>query len=222
MRYLRGIVTWIDSLKSGRQFRGWAVIFLKILGVVTLVGLSVWSIVVCVNTIAASSDSEITSRILVIIGSVLEVCIIFIIATVLAMLLWNRSNKIKTLDNDPNFLLIAITVVLVQLLGELSFIGLIGAGIQVLVSSIFGSGLPVSVDTFLRKRELLDTFLIDPKGNISFISSVILSVIFVLSGVVLLVVAYFIAEEVNVLANIAESLNNIETKLVDEEDPLDS
>ena len=62
----------------------------------------------------------------------------------------------------------------------------------------------------------------DPSGNTTFISSVILCLIFVLSAPVALIVSYFIAEEINVLANIAESLNNIETKLVDEEPPSDS
>ena len=56
MRYLRGIITWIDSLESGRQFRSWAAILVKILGVIASVGISVWGIVICVNTIGASKD----------------------------------------------------------------------------------------------------------------------------------------------------------------------
>ena len=36
MRYLRGIITWIDSLESGRQFRSWAAILLKVLAVVIM------------------------------------------------------------------------------------------------------------------------------------------------------------------------------------------
>ena len=222
MHYLRGIITWIDSLESGRQFRSWAAILCKVLGVVALVGISAWGIVTCVEVIATSKDLEMTSRILVAIGSILEVCINIIVATVLAMLFWNRSNKIRTLDNDPNFILVSITVITIQLLGEASFLVLIGAGVQTLVALIFGSGIPKSLDTFLQRRELLDTFPIDPRGNITFISSVILSVIFVLSGVVILIASYFIAEEINVLANIAESLNNIETKLLAEEDTSDT
>lgn len=224
MRYLRGIIAWIDSLESGRQFRSWATIILKILGVVILVGLSVASIVICAETIGAGKNLGMTSSILVVIGSILEVCLNIIVATVFAMLCWNRSNKIRILDlnNDPNFILISITVIMVQLLGELSFFGLIGIGVQTLVASIFGSGIPKFLYTFLRNRELLGLFPIDPRGNITFTSSVILSVIFVLSGPVLLIIAYFIAEEINVFANIAESLNNIETKLVDEESPIDN
>ena len=224
MRYLRGIIAWIDSLESGRQFRSWATIILKVLGVVILVGLSVASIVICAETIGAGKNLGMTSSILVVIGSILEVCLNIIVATVFAMLCWNRSNKIRTLDlnNDPNFILISITVIMVQLLGELSFLGLIGVGVQTLVASLFGSGIPKLLDTFLRNRELLGLFPIDPRGNITFTSSVILSAIFVLSGPVLLIIAYFIAEEINVFANIAESLNNIETKLVDEESPIDN
>ncbi len=41
MRYLRSIITWIDSLESGSQFRQWAAILVKILGGVVSVGISV-------------------------------------------------------------------------------------------------------------------------------------------------------------------------------------
>ena len=222
MRYLRGIVRWIDSLESGGQFRSWAAILVKILGVIVSVGISVWGIVVCVNTIGASKDLEMIPSIFVMIGSILELGIVIILATVLAMLFWNRSNKIRTLDNDPQFTLIFITVITVQLLGEAGFVGLIGTGIQTLVASIFGSGISKLLDTALREGNLLELFPIDPRGNVTFTSSVILSVIFVLSGIVLLIVAYFAAEKIDVQANIAESLNNIETKLVDEEPASDS
>ena len=222
MRYLQGIITWIDSLESGRQFRNWAAILVKIVGVATLVGLSVVGIVACVNTIAASKDAEMIPSILVIIGSILEVCIVITIAIVLTMLFWNRSNKIKTLDNDPQFILISIVVIMVQLLGEVSFVGLIGAGVQSLVASIFGSGLPKLFTFLLHDRQLLGTLPHDVGETPNLILGVILFMISFFSGPVLLIVAYFIAEEINVLANIAESLNNIETKLVAEEPASDS
>lgn len=144
MRYLQGIIKWIDSLESGRQFRNWAAILVKIFAVAILVGLSVAGIVVCVDTITASKDVEMIPSILVIIGSLLEVCIVITIAIALTMLFWNRANKIRELDKDPNFILTAIAVILVQLLGEASFLSLIGMGIQTLVASIFGSGIPRS------------------------------------------------------------------------------
>ena len=216
MHYLRSIITWIDSLESGSQFRQWAAILVKILGGVVSVGISVWGLVICVNTIGASTDLEMIPSIFVMIGSILELGIVIILATVLAMLFWNRSNKIRTLDNDPQFTLIFITVITVQLLGEVGFVGFIGTGIQTLIASIFGSGISKLLDTALREGNLLELFPIDPRGNVTFTSSVILFVIFVLSGIVLLIVAYFAAEKIDVQANIAESLNNIETKLVDE------
>ncbi len=222
MHYLRSIITWIDSLESGSQFRQWAAILVKILGGVVSVGISVWGLVICVNTIGTSTDLEMIPSIFVMIGSILELGIVIILATVLALLFWNRSNKIRTLDNDPQFTLIFITVITVQLLGEVGFVGLIGTGIQILVASIFGSGISKPLDTALREWNLLELFPIDPRGNVTFISSVILSVIFVLSGIVLLIVAYFAAEKIDVQANIAESLNNIETKLVDEETTSDN
>ena len=76
MRYLQGIITWIDSLESGRQFRNWAAILVKIVGVTILAVLSVAGVVACVNTIAASKDAEMIPSILVIIGSLLEICIV--------------------------------------------------------------------------------------------------------------------------------------------------
>lgn len=222
MRYLQGVITWIDSLESGRQFRNWAAILVKIVGVVILAGLSVAGIVACVNTIAASKDAEMIPSILVIIGSLLEVCFVITTAIVLVMLFWNRANKIRTLDNDPNFILISIVVIMVQLLGEVSFIGLIGMGVQTLVASSFGSGLPQLLTSLLHEQQLTGTLPPDLGETPDLIFGVIAFVISVLSGAVLLIVAYFIAEEINVLANIAESLNNIETKLVDEEPASDS
>ena len=222
MHYLRSIITWIDSLESGTQFRSWAAILAKILGVVISVGISVWGIESCVNTIGASTDLEMLPSILVMIGTLLELGIVIIVATIFGMLFWNRSNKIRTLDNDPQFTLIFITVIMVQLLGEVSLLGLVGAGVHTLVASIFGSGISKILDTVLREKELLELFPIDSRGNVPFTSSVILCIIFVFSGIVLLVVAYFAAEKIDVQANIAESLNNIETKLVGEETPSDS
>ena len=222
MRYLRSIITWIDSLESGRQFRSWAAILVKILAVVVFVGISVWSIASCIDTITAGKDLEMISSILVVVGSILEVCLNITLAIIVAFLFWNRSNKIRTLDNDPNFILISIAVILVQLLGEVMFFALLEIGIRTLVSSIFGSGVPKILINLPRTSELMNIFPIDPRGNITFISSVIVCIIFVLSGPVILVVSYFIAEEINVLANIAESLNNIETKLVSEEPASDS
>ena len=222
MRYLRDIITWIDTLESGRQFRTWAAIFLKILAAVTYVGISVWGIIICVDTIGANNDSGVTSRILVIIGSILEICIVIIFAIALGMLFWNRSNKIRTLDKDPNFILISITVIMVQLLGEASFFSLIGMGVQTLVASIFGSGLPKLLTFLLHERVVLGPLPHDLGETPNLIPGVILCAISVLSGGVILVAAYFIAEEINVLANIAESLNNMETKLLGEEDTPDS
>lgn len=222
MRYLRGIVGWIDSLESGGQFRSWAAILVKILGVVVSVGISVWGIMICVDTIGEIKDLEMIPSILVMIGSILEFGIVIILATVLVMLFWNRSNKIRTLENDPQFTLIFIAVIMVQLLGEVIFVGLIGVGVQTLVASIFGSGISKFLGTVLRERDLLEFFPINPRGNVTFISSVILSVISVFFGIALLITAYFAAEKIDVQANIAESLNNIETKLVDEEPASDS
>ena len=89
-----------------------------------------------------------------------------------------------------------------------------------LVASSFGSELPQLLTFLLHDRQLIGTLPPNLGETPDLIFGVIAFVISVLSGAVL--VAYFIAEEINVLANIAESLNNIETKLVDEEPASDS
>ena len=110
----------------------------------------------------------------------------------------------------------------VLLFSEAGFLCLIGVGIQTLVASIFGSGLPKTLEIVLHERALIEIFPLDPSGNTTFISSAILSIISVLSGPIVLIVAYFTAEGINVFANMAESLNNIETKLLAEEPTSDS
>lgn len=207
MKYLRDIVTWIASLESGGQFRKWISFLVKILGVLTLIGAIVWGIAICVGSIAASEYLGTGSRTLVVIGSILSLCINVIVGLILIMLFWNRSNKISTLSEESHFTLMPIAVVLIRLLGELSFLSLVGTGIQALVASIFGSGIP----------NLLGYFLPDLGDNINFIIGVISFVASVLSGAILLIFYYFIAEQISVFTDMATNLKKIKTTLSTEE-----
>lgn len=212
MKYLRYIVTWIASLESGGQFRKWISILVKILGVLTLIGAVVWGIAICVGSIAASEYLGTGSRTLVVIGSILSLCINVIIGLILVMLFWNRSNIISTLSEESHFTLMPTAVVLIRLLGELSFLLLVGTGIQALVASIFGSGIP----------NLLGYFLSDLGENINFIMGVISFIVSILIGALQLIFYYFIAEQISVFTDMATNLKKIETTLSTEEGSSDS
>lgn len=220
MKYLRYIVTWVATLESGGQFRRWISILVKILGVLTLIGAIVWGIAICVGSIAASEYLGTGSRTLVVIGSILSLCINVIVGLILVMLFWNRSNLIRTLSDKSHFTLMPIAVVLIRLLGELSFLSLVGTGIQMLITSIFGVLFP----------NLLSIFMSELGRDINFIVGAISFVISALSGAILLVFYYFLAERISLFVDMATNLKKIETTLStdagdsesDEETPLDT
>ena len=209
MPYLRMIVTWIASLESGDSFRKWVSILVKILGVLALIGAIVWGIAICVGSIAASEFLGTSTRTLVIIGTILSLCINVIVGLILVLLFWNRSNKISALSDETHFTLLPITVILIRLLGELSFLWLIGTGIQALIGSIFGSGIPGLLDVFLSDLRMI--------GNINFILGVISFASSVLAGAVVLIFTYFIAELINIFTDMATNLKKIEEALSTEE-----
>lgn len=214
MKYLRYIVNWIDSFESGRQFRKWVSILVKILGVLTLIGAIVWGIAICVGSIAASDYLGTGSRTLVIIGSFLGLCINILVGLVLLMLFWNRSKKIGNLGDETHFTLLPTAVILIRLSGEVGFLALVGAGIQGLVASIFGGNITGILNLFMS-----DSLM---SGNISFIIGVLSLIVSVLSGVILLISSYFVAEQISVFVDIATNLKKIETTLSTEETPSDS
>ena len=212
MHYLRMIVTWIASLESGGPFRKWISTIVKILGVLALIGAVVWGIAICVGSIAASEFVGTGTRTLVIIGSILALCINIIVGSILTMLFWNRANKIRVLGDETHFTLLPITIILIRLFGELSFLSLVGTGTQALVASIFGFVSP----------NLLDIILSDLGRNINFILGVISFVVSALSGVILLIIFYFIAEQISVFTDMATNIKEIRATLSTEEASSDS
>ena len=214
MYFLRGIVNWIASLESGNQFRKWVAILVKILGVLALIGAIVWGIAICVGSIVASDFMGTVSRTLVVIGSILSLCINIVVGLVLIMLFWNRSEKISELGDASHFALLPITVILIRLFGELGFLYFVVIGMQALVASIFGSGIPD-----LMKMVLSDLTM---RVNISFIFGAISLVVSVFSGAIVLIIHYFIAELINLFVDMATNLRKIETSLSTEETLSDS
>ncbi len=214
MCFLRGVVNWIASLESGNQFRKWVAILVKILGVLALIGAIVWGIVNCVASIAESDFLGIGSRTLIVIRSILSLSINIVVGLVLIMLFWNRSKKISELGNESHFALLPITVILIRLFGELGFLYFVALGMQALVASIFGSGIPDLMEIVLSDLTI--------RGNVSFIFGVISSVVSVFSGAIILIIHYFIAELINLFVDMATNLRKIETTLSTEETPSDS
>ncbi len=214
MNFLRGIVSWVASFESGRQFRKWTSVLLKTLGILVLIGAIVWGMIICVGTITASDYLGTGSRTLVIIGSILGLCINIFVGLVLLMLFWNRSKKVDSLGDETHFTLLPIAAILIRLFGEVGFLTLVGIGIQGLVGSIFGSGITGILDLLLGDQLM--------SGNLSFIIGVISLVVSVLSGVILLISTYFAAEQISVFVDMATNLKKIESSVSTEEIPSDS
>lgn len=212
MHYLRIVVTWIASLESGGPFRKWISILVKILGVFALIGAIAWGIAICIGSIAASEFASTGTRTLVIIGSILALCINIIVGLILAMLFWNRSNKIRALGDETHFTLLPITIILTRLFGEFSFLSLVGIGTQALAASIFGFVSP----------NLPDIFLSGLGRNVNFILGAASFVVSSLSGVIVLIIFYFIAEQISVFTDMATNIKEIRTTLSTEEASSDS
>ena len=209
MNYIRSIATWIDSLESGSHFQKWISILVNALGILALISAIVWGIAICVGSIAASDFLGIGGRTLVVIGSILSLCIQVVVGFVLIMLFRNRSKKIGTLRDETHFALLPITVILIRLFGELGFILCVATGIQTLLASIFGSGIPDLIEIILSDLTM-------PR-NVSFIFGVISLVVSVFAGAVVLIIHYFIAELINLFVDIATNLRKIQTTLSTEE-----
>lgn len=214
MNFLRSIVNWIASLEAGSQFRKWVSILLKIISILALVGAIVWGIAIFVDAITESDHLETGKRTVVIIGSILGLCVNVIVGTILLMLFWNRSKKIGALGDETHFALLPIAVILIRLFGEVGFLTLVGTGIQGLVSSIFGSGIVGILDFFMSDQLMYE--------NINFIIGVLSLVISVITGVLTLIIHYFIAELINLFVDMATNLRKIETTLSTENTPSDS
>lgn len=209
MTYINGIITWIEAFESGSQFRKWVSILLKIMGVVTYIGtivLTIWFLFIQVD---AMDNRDTFSKVLMVIGIILGLSINLIAGVVIAKLFWNRSNKISSHSDESHFTLISIGVILIRLIGEVGFIAYVVAGLHVLVTSIFRSGIPPFVDFFLINIRI--------NINFGFLTGIILSVISVLTGAIVIIIQYFIAELANLLVDMATNLKKIETNTSSEE-----
>ena len=210
MKLLRNIVTWIASLESGGQFRKWVSILVKILGVLTSIGAVVLGFAICVGSFEASEHLQIGELTFVAIGSILSLCVNCIFGLIFIILFWNRSNVINTLNVETHFAILPIAIVLIRLLGEFSFLYLVGTGIQSLIASIF------EVKQFFLPY-IQSMYFHHLGNNISIMIGVISFVLSVVTGAIILITHYIIAEGINLLLDMASNLKKIETTLSTEE-----
>ncbi|MHB2156406.1 hypothetical protein ACX8XN_18695 [Calditrichota bacterium GD2] len=207
MKYLQSFVDWIVSLESGTQFRNWASILIKILGVIALIALIVGGITVSFGAIKIAKYWPTGSRVLMIIGSIISFAVNLVFGIVVAMLCWRRANKVRALGNESHFTLIPIMTIMVRLFGEFVFFAFIGSGVQLLVASLFGSqigGFWQHLGIGLRGGSFA-------AGAISFVTSVLV-------GAILLFIIYFIAEQIHLLVDMATNLKKLTYSLAIEND----
>ncbi len=204
MRYIRGIIDWIESLESGRQFQKWIAVFINVLAVSLFLAIGAWGVVNFLSVIEANSEmTDSAAQALVIAGAVLEACVILLTAVVLLMLLWGRARKVRELGKPASIVLMTITGIMIRLAGEVGFVGLIGIGAHVMVTAIFRLGAPKYL---LRLDPEIEAVLPLSDGIVLFLLSIPV-------GAAALITAYFIAEKSNALTEIAMTLQRIETKL---------
>ncbi len=215
MNILRSIVTWIDSFESGSQFRKWTAILLRIIGILATIATVVGGVAIYVGSIYESEVLDTVPLIFNIIGSLISLCINVFLGLVLLMLFWNRSNKIRNLNDQTSFEILPAAVILIRLVGEVGFITLVVSGIQGLISSIFGTG-------FHSVSELVMSFNFDQSMNISRINGIIMFVVSIIGGVLFFIVHYIGAALVNILVDIATNQRKIEKTLSTEETPSNS
>ena len=217
MRFFQNIVAWIVSLESGKPFQKWVPIILKILGVVAYAFAFVWSIALIMGVVIAGGDSDGLGKLIFpYIGSILIGLFNIGIGTLLIMLFWNRSDKIRDTNHDSSSILLEIAVILIRLFGEIALIILISTGLHTLVLAIFGIGLPGGINLLY--------FPFDVNMSISAdLTLGVISLIFTsIYGMIALIFSYVLAALLNLIIGMATDLRKIDTTLSTEEISSDS
>ena len=211
MNVLRSIVTWIDSFESGSQFRKWTAILLRIMGILAIIATVVGGIAIYVGSIYVSEVLDTVPLIFNIIGSLISLCLNVFLGLVLIMLFWNRSNKIRNLNDLTQYEILPIAVILIRLVGEVGFITLVVSGIQGLISSIFGTGFH-SVSELIMFNFVQDV-------NINPITGIIMFVVSIIGGALFFIVHYCVAALINIIVDIATNQRKNNKTLSPEETP---
>ncbi len=212
MKFLRGIVEWFASLESGESFQKWIQDVLKTIGVAAFIFSLVSSVVLVINVIA-----EVDSM-----GSLLfhlSVTILITLFTIVAgsvliiMLIWNKCNKINALQNEDDFTLLNIAVILIRLSGEVAFIVIVCTSVHRLIAGTFGIAVPGMVNIFF--------FPVDIGVFFDWTVGVV-SIIGIINGMAILISAYIIAALLNLIVGMAKDLRNVNATLSSEQPTSDS
>lgn len=211
MNVLRSIVIWLDSFESGSQFRKWVAVLLRIVSILSLILTVVGGIAIYVASIYVTEILDTIPSIFNIIGSLISLCLNVFLGLLLTMLFWNRSNKIRNLNDLTQYEILQIAVILIRLVGEVGFITLVVSGIQGLISSIFGIGIPSVLELIMFNFEI--------NGDYAFIGGIMSFVFSIITGAVFFIVHYCVAALVNIIVDIATNQRKIERTLSTEETP---
>lgn len=218
MLFLRSIVVWFASLESGASFQKWIQIILKILGVVAFVFIIVSSILLVVTVIA--EIGSISSLLFHLSGSILIALFTIAVGIILILLIWNRCNKINTLQNESDFTLLNIAVILVRLSGEVVLIVNVATCFHLLLGGIFGIGMHGMISFLYNPVIVVESISIGWSFDWSI--RVISIITFAINGITILISSYVIAALLNLVVGMAKDLRNIDATLSTEETTSDS
>ncbi len=207
MKYLRSIVAWFESLETDKPFQKWIPIVLKSLGVVAYAFALVWSIMLVVSVIAERDSNGIGLLLYQLGGSILLAMFIIVAGMVLIMLFWNRSNKINSLHEESNNILLNIAVILIRLVGEVALIVYVSIGIRGLIAGVFGLMLP----------GFFNPFDFDMSISFNWTFGIISIIIFPFYGIIVLFSSYMMAALLNLVVGMAKDLRKIIDTLSTEE-----
>lgn len=199
MKYLRSIVAWFESLETDKPFQKWIPIVLKSLGVVAYAFALVWSIMLVVSVIAERDSNGIGLLLYQLGGSILLAMFIIVAGMVLIMLFWNRSNKINSLYEESNNILLNIAVILIRLVGEVALIVYVSIGIRGLIAGVFGLMLP----------GFFNPFDFDMSISFNWTFGIISIIIFPFYGIIVLFSSYMMAALLNLVVGMAKDLRKI-------------
>ena len=191
---------WIDKLEEGTPFRKWISIFMKILGVLLLIGCIVSSIYALVSVIRIGRYIGTTAMVTGIIAGVISFPINIFMGIIIMKLFIIRADNIRKLEERTHFTILPTVVVLIRLCGETSSVALVGQGIIAFLTLLIGGrGIPAYYSEFL------------PLSG--FVAGVLILIAACVLAVVLLIGSYFIAEQINLLVDMASNIKKIETKV---------
>lgn len=186
------VVNWILSLESDQKSRKPISLFIKIFGILNLVGFCIFDITFTVLVLTQSSQD------VALLMPFFVYPLTIFTGIVLTKIVWDRANKIREVNSDGEFSLRNVSSTLIRLWGECAFIVGIGTGIKLFVLLILAI-IPQLGRSYPRYEGPTYIFLA--------------SVGFLASGAALFAISHVVAGLVNRFSNMATSLKKIEEKL---------